>query len=152
MQIVMYSQFWNAMMLWTIATHDLSCQWHTYKLYNWTVHFESNSYYNVRSTSAIALFKVFLQGFSYSMYIILNICICFDLVKSIRDPFSQTEKRERFYILISYTVSFFCAILFTVLDKAGSYIYLIFLITFLLVSSGSLIFCWIRLRNSSLSK
>jgi hypothetical protein len=51
----------------------------------------------------------YLFSFFRNMSLAFNICLCYDLVKTLKDPFSPGARRLKFYIMFSLGFSVFFA-------------------------------------------
>ena len=151
MQLVMVSQFWLCITFWCVSARNIGCEAKTYYLLSYTLFFSGSEYDLFRSIYNIYNFKLFLQGFSYMSYLMLNIFLCVDLVLIIRNPFGSKEKRVKFYFITSHLVAIFAAILFLTTDAAASIFQLIMMFVYLFGAAMSIVYCFRRLRSTGLS-
>ncbi len=96
--------------------------------------------------------KLFLVGFSYTAYLMLNMFLLLDLVLVIRNPFGSKEKRVKLYYAVSYLVSFGMALFFTYTNVISAILQLILSFTYLIAAIVSIIFCFMRLKSTALSQ
>jgi len=96
--------------------------------------------------------KILFQGFFYHLYLLLNICLCHDLYKSMYSPFEAKKKR----IILYYVISVFGAIIIALIAfftyTFFCYLSMLLMIIYLVISIGCTIYCLQRLPKSGLSK
>jgi len=64
------------------------CHWKLPQLLCWTVFFEPATFFNQnKAQNLVKIMYFFIDSFSYSMVVLLNICLCADLNLMIRNPF-----------------------------------------------------------------
>jgi len=85
-------------------------------------------------------------------YLVLNICLCYDLISVIKDPFASKEKRVTRYIIISLFLGSVNGILFMNTNEGGSIFFAVVMSIYCIVAAWSIIFCAYRLYYSGLSK
>jgi len=85
-------------------------------------------------------------------YLLLNICLCLDLILVIRAPFKSKDKRLSIYYGISFMLSLGYAIFFEYTTFASSTYELIVIFSYFIIAPSSIVYCIIRLNRSGLSK
>lgn len=85
-------------------------------------------------------------------YLLLNICLCLDLILVIRAPFKSKDKRVNIYYAICFLFSLGYALFFEYTSFASSLYQLIVICSYFIIAPISIVYCTIRLNRSGLSK
>lgn len=85
-------------------------------------------------------------------YLLLNICLCLDLILVIRAPFKSKEKRVNFYYTASFILSLAYAMFFEYTSFASATYQLLVIFSYFIIAPSSIVYCIIRLNRSGLSK
>ena len=106
MKLYMWLSLANFFVFWTATFMSQMCPWKIYDLlYEST--FKIGGEWN--SLELIILTVMFQSSFSYTAVVVINICLCHDLIYTLRDPFRNPEARYKTYaawiIFLCFSVS-----------------------------------------------
>ena len=85
-------------------------------------------------------------------YLMLDLFLCLDLIKIIKNPFGSKEKRVSRYLIYSLLIGLFNAVIFMKTNALGSIFQVTVMAIYIIAAVWSIVFCVIRLINSGLSK
>lgn len=100
MRLVMYIMICDSLVLWSEAAHNQICKWESYKLFAWSVYFSDSVQAYTRSIDLLAKCKFCIDSGFFNAAVVLDICLCFDLVLMINRPLQSKEKRMKIYKIL----------------------------------------------------
>lgn len=153
MRLVMYIMICDSLVLWAEAAHNQICKWQSYKLFSLSVFFSNSYEAQARSINLLAKSKFCIDSGFYNAAVMLDICLCFDLVLMINRPLQSKEKRMRVYKIFGFLTLIISTVvrLFPKGQKIMNISYGMLLLIYILSAFFSSVFVIMKLTNTNIT-
>lgn len=101
MKIIFWIMILDSITIWEEASYNEVCKKKAYELFALTVFYSTNTRSYARALTILVNSKFGLSAALYNGSVILNICLCWDLIAMINEPLSSKESRTNKYLLIA---------------------------------------------------
>ena len=102
MRLFMSVALLDAALFWNIGSINYICSAELNVLLIWSLGMEYSLNVDYVLFQVVGNFYLFMNSFLWSSSLVLNICLCIDLVKTVKYPFSMKDSRLRKYLIISF--------------------------------------------------
>ena len=105
MRLIMYIALAESGYQYFLIQQFQICDFHLNWLFAWTFFYSNDAYYLFKSNDILTRSCIFGASFCIEFGILLNICLCIDLILMVRYPFESTSGRVNKYLIISFILA-----------------------------------------------
>ena len=105
MKLFMHISFAESICFCAIAASFMICKYRLNELFAMTVFHRTDPQAIATATRVLLLSSTCMATVGYTLPVTLLTCLCMDLILTIRKPFSSKEKRYKWFIIYSYSLT-----------------------------------------------